>query len=178
MKRIIAFVLCLFLVVGCNSNEKRVESNSNNDESWNSNTNNTFSNSNSNNIEEDEEDEDVGKYTVHLYLFHSSTCEHCKEEIAWLNSIDGQYPYLQIHTYEASQNKELYEKVKSAMKIESEYVPLTIIVEDYFVGFASSKEKKFIRTIKEYSKKDYCDVVGTVINGGDVKACIEKNKGV
>lgn len=168
-KKIILLILCL-LVVGCND-KKREEKSNRNSASLETNSNSNYSNSNSN-----VEDENIGKYTVHLYLFHSKTCEHCKEEIAWLNSIEKDYSYLKIHYYEASENHELYEKVKETMKIDSEYVPLTIIGEEWFIGFASSKERKFIRTINEYSKKDTCDVVGTIINGGDVNSCIEKNK--
>lgn len=170
MKRLTILILCLLVLVGCD-NKKREVSNTN----TNTNTNSNIENSNSNSYG-DENDPAVGTYTVHLYLFHSNTCEHCKEEIEWLKSIENDYSYLKIHYYEASENQKLYEKVKDIMKIDSPYVPLTIIGEDWYIGFASSKERKFIRTINEYSKEDFCDVVGTIINGGDVNACMEKNK--
>lgn len=158
-------------MVGCNSNQPS-NSNSNNDEVSNSNTT-----SNSNNNGDSNEDNELGKYTVHLYLFHSSSCDHCKEEIKWLNSIEEDYSYLKVHYYEAAENSELYEKVKKAMGIESNYVPLTIIGNDYFIGYDSPKGRKFIRTINEYSQTGFCDVVGTVINGGDANSCMNKNKG-
>lgn len=180
MKKLWIFVFCLLLLVGCNTKENEENTNSNfntnfNDGNTNSNTNDEKTNSN---INTENPTDEVGKYTVHLYLFHSKSCQHCQQELAWLESIEGEYSYLKIHTYEVSEEKEIYEKVKSAMKIDSGYVPLTIIGEDYFVGYSDAKGKKFIRTVKEQSKKNYCDVVGTVINGGDVNSCIEKNKGV
>lgn len=165
MKKITVFVLCLCLMVGCNSQPSNSNSNTNESNS------NLISNSNSNT------NSNVTKNEVHLYLFHSATCSHCQEEISWLNSIDGEYPYLKIHTYEASENSELYEKVKKAMEIESVYVPLTIIGNDYYIGYDAAKGRKFLRTINEYSESGFCDVVGTIINDGDVKACMDKNKG-
>lgn len=173
MKKTIILVLCLLVLVGCNE-KKREEDSNQNSASLESNSNSNIQ-SNSN-YSSNTEDENIGKYPVHLYLFHSKTCEHCQEEIAWLNSIEKEYSYLKIHYYEASENQEYYQKVKTAMNIDSDYVPLTIIGEDWFIGFASSKERKFIRTINEYSKKDTCDIVGTIISGGDVNSCKEKNK--
>lgn len=165
MKKLTIVMICLLLLVGCNSKTREIKNtNSNSNSSTNSN-----SNTNDN-------DKDIGKYTVHLYLFHSNTCQHCQEEIAWLKSIEKDYSYLKIHYYESSENFQLYEKVKNMMNIDSPYVPLTIIGNDWFIGFASSKERKFIRTINDYSKQEFCDVVGTIIAGGDVNSCMEKNK--
>lgn len=158
-------------MVGCNNNQP---STSNRNEDSN---NSTVSNSNLNTNTNSNSNNDVGKYTVHLYLFHSSTCDHCKEEIKWLNSIEGDYSYLKIHYYEASENSELYEKVKKAMGIESDYVPLTIIGNDYFIGYDSPKGRKFIRTVNEYSQTGFCDVVEAVKVGGDIDTCMNKNKG-
>lgn len=169
MKKLTVLIICLLVLVGCNDKKKE---NQNTDLNTNSNSNlnsNTSSNT-------DDYNNDIGKYTVHLYLFHSKTCEHCQEEIAWLKSIENDYPYLKIHYYEASENQKLYENVKSKMNIDSTYVPLTIIGNDWFIGFASSKERKFIRTINDYSKQEFCDVVGTIIDGGNVNSCMEKNK--
>ncbi len=169
MKKILVVILISTLLVGCSS-EKKIDS-TNRNTSSNTNTNvdsNTNTNTNSNSNE--------GKYVVNFYLFHSETCSHCQSEIRWLNSIEKDYPYLKVHYYEASKNVELYEKVKSELDISSDSVPLTIIGNDYYVGFSDAKGRKFLRIIKEESTKDRCDVVDAIINNKNVTECIEHNK--
>ncbi len=171
MKKAFVFLICIFLLVGCGEKEKPTSSsNSADNSSSNQNTNSNPT----------EVDPDVGKYDVDFYLFHLSYCEHCQEEMAWIESIKNDYPYLKIHTYEIDTSKEreeIYNKVREQMGITSDYVPLTIIGEDFYVGFSESKGRKFLRNVNERSKKDYCDVVGTILEDGDVQACIEHNKG-
>ena len=41
---------------------------------------------------------------IRLYLFHSETCPHCKEEIEYLDTIKDDYPNLDIVKYEVSNN--------------------------------------------------------------------------
>ena len=172
MKKWILLFLCIILVVGCGEKENR---NSNNSSSNVENTNsNSSTNSNSNEVEPTYENE--GKYTVQLYLFYLSTCDHCHAEREWLSTIEKDYPYLKIHQYEIKTDSAIYNKVVDALDIDSEYVPLTFIGDDYFTGFSTVTERKFIRTIKEMSTLDLCDMVGTAINDGDVKACVEQNK--
>ena len=43
---------------------------------------------------------DIKAYNVDLYLFHSSTCPHCKEERKYLKTLEKKYSYLNIHYYE------------------------------------------------------------------------------
>ena len=192
MRRYVTIFICLLFLVGCG---KQKQSNSNrniSNESTNSNvvdtnTNtssdtNSSSNSNTSSNTNENEDPNVGKYVVHYYLFHLSTCPHCQEEIEWLQSIEKDYPYLQIHYYEVGstnpENAELVTKVRDASKITGEnrdYVPLAIIGNEYYIGFADSKERKFIRTIKEQSTQKYCDIVDTILKDGDVEDCLKQN---
>ncbi len=172
MKKIVFLFVLLLCMAGCEDKEE--VSNSNRVDT-NSNSNVVSTNSNSNSLVDDE---NVGKYDVHLYLFHSNSCDHCKDEIKWLNSIEKDYKYLKIHYYEVGENSKIYDLVKEKMGIESNSVPLTIIGNDYYIGISDAKQRKFIRAVKEQSKKDYCDVVGTILNNGNVKECIKKNEGM
>jgi len=164
MKKLFIIGLLCIIVIGCSSKEPNI-TNSNTNTSTNTNTT-TNTNTNSN----------EGKYEVHLYLFHSNTCGHCQSEISWLNSIEKDYSYLKVHYYEASENAELYQKVKEKLGISSVSVPLTIIGNDYYVGFSEAKERKFLRIIKEESTIDRCDVVDAIIQNKNVEECIKKNK--
>ena len=189
MKKWILVIICTLLLVGCGGKSENSNSNSNQntntDTNNNTNTNtdtNTSSNSNITNTNSNEnEDPNVGKYTVEFYIFHSSTCSVCQSEIAWLKSIEGDYPYLNIHYYEVSDSKnaELANKVKDALGVSEEdynYVPFTVMGNDYFIGWDTSRERKFIRMIKENSTIKLCDVVKTIQNGGNVAACMKQNE--
>lgn len=170
MKKLTILLICLFLIVGCSTNNET--------EMDSSNSNVDIENTSTSSSDNETSEEEYGEYTVQLYLFHSNSCSHCQEEVAWLQSIEDEYPYLEIHYYEVSENTEIYTKVKEALGVSSNSVPFTIIGNEYFIGFSSTKERKFIRTIKEMSQKNLCDVVDTAINGGDVSSCIAQNEGI
>lgn len=165
MKKILLVTMCVLLLVGCNSKKEDTKLTNTNTISNEGLDENSNTNTNTNNLN-----------TVHLYLFHSSTCEHCQEEISWIRSIEKDYPYLQIHYYEVSENYAIYQKVKKAMGVNAEGVPLTFIGNDYYVGFSESKGRKFSRIIKEESELDKCDVISAIINDEDVDNCVKYNE--
>ena len=41
----------------------------------------------------------VNAKDVKLYLFHSSSCPHCKEERAYLKKIKKKYDYIKVKEY-------------------------------------------------------------------------------
>lgn len=177
MKKIFMVIISLFLLVGCNSKKEENNSNLNNNVS-NSNVisnSNISSNSNSNtNINYDESK--VGTYKVNFYLFHLSTCPHCHEELKWLESIEKQYPYLNIIKHEVQEDSSLYEKVVEKMGINDYHVPLTIIGNDYIIGYSNEKNDELINLIKKYSTFSSCDVVKTIENNGNIDNCKKNNE--
>ncbi len=103
---------------------------------------------------------------VNLYLFHSQDCSHCASERQWLDSIKNEYEYLNIYEYEVTRNKdnsELHEKVKMRLSSTSQYVPFTVIGEQYWIGWNENNKDKIIEAIENYdhSKRD---IVYEVIN--------------
>lgn len=96
---------------------------------------------------------------INLYLFHGKECPHCEDERNWLNNIKKRYDdYLNVKMFEvwhSKENSKLMEKVKKEFDINSEGVPLTIIGDEYYVGFSDSISSKMENKIKEYigSKK-------------------------
>lgn len=106
---------------------------------------------------------------IDLYLFHSRTCPHCKEEIKYLDELKEEQKNLNVHLYEITENKDnskLLKTVQSVMDEESNYVPFTIIGNKVYIGFSNNTKLKIENTIKAYEKESdkYIDVVDGVIN--------------
>lgn len=98
----------------------------------------------------------VEKGKINLYLFHGAECPHCAEEKKWLKSVKAKYrKYVNIEMFEvwhSSENVSKLEKVKEKLDITSEGVPLTIIGENYYVGFSETNATKMENMIKHYAK--------------------------
>lgn len=112
---------------------------------------------------------------VNLYLFYLSTCPHCHAEMEWLDSIKEQYDYLNIIKFEAHDNMNLYKKVLEKMNISNYNVPLTIIGNDYIIGFEEYKKDDIEKLIEKYSKFENCDLVDTIKNDDDINKCMTIN---
>lgn len=103
---------------------------------------------------------------VNLYLFHSQDCSHCAAERQWLDSIKDDYSYLNIYEFEVTRDKDnskLHEQVKERLSSTSQYVPFTVIGEQYWIGWNENNQDKIIEAIENYdhSKRD---IVYEVIN--------------
>ena len=79
----------------------------------------------------------VSAKDVKLYLFHSSTCPHCKEERSYLKKLKKKYDYLSVVEYEVHDSMLITEQVKDGLGIKESYVPITVIGSDYIIGFSS-----------------------------------------
>ena len=106
---------------------------------------------------------------IDLYLFHSKTCPHCKEEIKYLEELKKEKSNVFIHLYEVTENKEnskLLKTIQNIMDEETNYVPFTIIGNKVYVGFSNNTKLKIENTIKSYEKESdkYIDVVDGIIN--------------
>ena len=58
---------------------------------------------------------------IRLYLFHGDGCPHCAEELKFLDTIQDNYPNLEIVKYEVwynDENAELLKKVEDAFDIK------------------------------------------------------------
>ena len=103
------------------------------------------------------------KNLVNIYLFHSNTCPHCKEEIKVLDELQKDYPNMKVYKYEISdrENALLLNEVADLYNIKVNGVPFTIIGDKYFIGFSHDSGKAtFIATIEYYSDNGYIDKVG------------------
>lgn len=109
-----------------------------------------------------------------VYLFHSSTCEHCKAEIEYLNSVKDEYE-LNIHLYEvtdrtdeAKANANIMTKVRDAMHIKQNKTPFTIIGTTYYMGFEDSIKESMDNLIKDEIKNPSTNVVDKILKDEDI----------
>ena len=120
---------------------------------------------------------------IDLYLFHSKTCPHCKEEVKYLEELKKDKDNLEVHLYEITENKEnskLLKTVQDIMDEETSYVPFTVIGNKVYVGFSNNTKLKIENTVKAYEKDndEYIDVVDGIINNTITKDNYkEKTKG-
>ncbi len=106
------------------------------------------------------------KNLVNIYLFHSDTCPHCKEEIEFLNKAAKEYDNVRIYKYEIgdSYNAELLDQVAELFDTTVSGTPFTVIGDKYFKGFSyDNYHERFIATIDYYSDNGYVDRVGEYI---------------
>lgn len=111
------------------------------------------------------------KKLVNIYLFHSNTCPHCKEEIKLLSELEDKYDNIVIYKYEVSNDKnwQLLNDVAKLMDTNVNGVPFTVIGDKVYKGFNYENSKsKFIATIEYYSKNGYKDIVGEYIGGIEI----------
>ena len=106
---------------------------------------------------------DSDKNLVNIYLFHSDTCPHCKEEISYLDKLALKYDNIKIYKYEISDsnNLKLMDEVAQLYDTPVSGTPFTIIGDKYFKGFSyESYYDRFVATIEYYSDNGYVDRVG------------------
>ena len=116
----------------------------------------------------------VSAKKVAINLFYSSTCPHCKAEKEFLATLDD----VEVKKYEVSAYPTLTREVMDNLNIKESSVPITIIGSDYIIGYSDEIKDDILDMIDSYKSKDYCDVVDTTIDDGDIKSCLKKNKGI
>lgn len=107
------------------------------------------------------------KNLVNIYLFHSDTCPHCREEIKLLDELEKEYDNIKIYKFEISEeeNSLFFSKIANIYNVKTTSVPFTIIGNKTFSGYNSENTKKnFIAAIDYYSKYGYDDKIAQ-LNG-------------
>lgn len=90
-----------------------------------------------------------------IYFFHSSICPHCIDEKKFLNKVEKACPEVKIEKYEMSseENQALAKEFQDGYGVPEEqrgYVPLTIVGQEYFVGYNDDIKAK----IESYLTQD------------------------
>ena len=107
------------------------------------------------------------KNLVNIYLFHSYTCKHCKEEIKLLDELEKECDNIKVYKYEVNENGngELLKNISEIMGSKVTGTPYTIIGNKVFSGYDYENSKgRFKGAIEYYSKYGYEDKVGEYIS--------------
>ena len=83
------------------------------------------------------------KNLVNIYLFHSYTCKHCKEEIKLLDELEKEYDNIKVYKYEVNENEngELLKNISEIMGSKVTGTPYTIIGNKVFSGYDYENSK-------------------------------------
>lgn len=117
------------------------------------------------------------KNIVNIYLFHSETCPHCKEEIKLLNKLENEYDNIRIYKYEVSDedNYNILLDVIDLLDTEFTGTPFTVIGDTVYKGYSQEAYKtKFIATIEYYSLYGYEDKVGKYLGNIELSSYEKK----
>ena len=119
------------------------------------------------------------KKTVSVYFFWGKGCSHCANEKVFLKELKNKNPNIKLHSYEIWENEEnrlLLEHISEEMDIYVPGIPVTIIADQYFVGFVDEKTtgKEIEKAIIDAEKNDSVDIVKKLITENDRKNHIDK----
>lgn len=126
----------------------------------------------------------IDVFPVRIFLFHSDTCPHCKEELEFLAEIEKEYPNIELHEFSLSgniKNQSLFYRVVERENL-SGGVPTAIIADEVIVGFDNENGigKKIIQLIEKYSQEPGIswldDALGLSELDEDSKICLSKSE--
>jgi len=110
---------------------------------------------------------------INIYLFHGSTCPHCKAEKELLNELEEKYSgKINVYLYEVWGNKDnanLMYRFKEKFGIEaSSSVPFTVIGEKYFLGYSDSVGIRIEKQVRDYLALEEISDEDTVIENNKI----------
>ena len=99
---------------------------------------------------------------VNIYLFHSDSCDFCKQEKVYLEALKQRYSNIRVYSYEISDpfNKSMMEEAKAMYGFTEPGVPFTVIGDSAYLGFSQAKKAVFQNKVYEYSKNSYQNKLG------------------
>lgn len=114
---------------------------------------------------------------IEVYIFHSSSCGHCKAAKEFLKDYQIKNETIHINYYEVAHNKqnaELFDNVKDILDHPSMSVPYIIIGSEIIVGFGDNTAEEITEVIEHYLKNDYIDIPGKILSGEITKENISE----
>ncbi len=110
---------------------------------------------------------------VKIYVFYEENSENFEQEKQWLEEDASiMKTYLNIN-----ENSELLSKVKDALKIGGNKLPITIIGSTYFIGFDEKVQNNMKEAVEAYKNvEEYGDIIEKIRNNEDAKDVIKQNE--
>lgn len=106
--------------------------------------------------------------TVKVYFFWAKGCRHCAQEEAFLQKLAQKQQDMEIVAFELTgipEHRDLLTKVGNLLKADIAGVPVTVIGQQYFVGWYDEKTtgRALAEAVREVREKDLPDVVAGLI---------------
>ena len=107
---------------------------------------------------------------VTIYLFYRDGCPHCAKEKEFLKDLQKDYSELNVVLLQYSDYPDEYELAKTTFNVAGDGVPLTLIGEEYYLGFSdiikenmtSQVKNIFGKEKKEFVKEYKIPLIGNV----------------
>ena len=99
------------------------------------------------------------KNIVNVYFFWGNGCPHCANEKPFLDKIEKENEYVHINRYEVWENKEnldLLINIGKELGVNVSGVPLTLVGDESFVGYAEGYTSKQIEDRITYCSTNKC----------------------
>ncbi|HBM45807.1 MAG: hypothetical protein UT05_C0002G0035 [Parcubacteria group bacterium GW2011_GWF2_38_76] len=99
------------------------------------------------------------KNIVNVYFFWGNGCPHCANEKPFLDKIEKENEYVHINRYEVWENKEnldLLINIGKELGVNVSGVPLTLVGDESFVGYAEGYTSKQIEDRIAYCSTNKC----------------------
>lgn len=110
---------------------------------------------------------------VKVYIFYKEENEVYQKEKNWLDeNINIRKEYINTN-----ENGELFTKIKDALKIKNDKLPISVVGSTYFIGFNEKIQNNMKEAIDAYKKaEEYGDIVQKIRNNEDIKEIVEQNE--
>ncbi len=116
---------------------------------------------------------------VNIQVFVKDDCDECDKATKWVNDYlkdDKRVTLTEINT---KNNKDTYDKVKDALNVKKDDLPLIVIGSNYFLGFDKKTEENLNEAIKSYvDSKDHCNIADKLDNKDELDKCLKINEGI
>lgn len=99
----------------------------------------------------------VNAEEVTMYFFYGETCPHCEKEHEFLDELEKEYENLTILRYEVwynEENQELMKEKADEVGLTTQKVPLTIVGDNYIVGYTTSYNSKIEKMVTDAMKTE------------------------
>ncbi len=117
-------------------------------------------------------------YSVKINVFYKDNCKDCDKQKKWLEEYKKNN-FINVEYIDIEDNKELYNKVKSALKVNKKDLPLVVVGSNYFIGFNDKIKSNLTDAIDSYLKNEnYCELVTKLRNNDGVKDCLKNNQDI
>lgn len=104
------------------------------------------------------------KQKINAYMFWGDGCQHCESAHKFFKTIEKEYAncyqLVDFETWKSQEHRPLMDKVAKHFEIEEAGVPLIIIGDTHYSGYAESLNNQIIQSlIDSCAGDDYKDIV-------------------